>query len=78
MGKGIDELLERVKAMRGVRLRVVYADGGEALVSPRDAIVLLQGHAVARFEALGDMQGQGHLLDLLNGLCGGSDDEQGL
>ena len=78
MGKGIEKLLERVKAMRGVRLRVVYADGGEALVSPKDAIVLLQGHAVARFEALGDMQGQGYLLDLLNGLCGGSDDEQGL
>lgn len=75
MGRNISDLLERVKAMRGVRLRAVFADGGETLVSPRAAIELLQGRPVARFEALGDMRGHGHLLDLLNGLCGGSEDE---
>jgi len=49
---------------------VAYADGGAAVVEPSEAIPLLQGNRpVARVEALGDMQGEGRLLDLLSGLC---------
>ena len=74
--KDIETLVERVKALRGTRLRAVLEDGGEAVVSPADAVTLLQGPPVVRFEPLGDMRGQARLLDLLNGLCGGLDGDQ--
>lgn len=69
--KDIETLMDRVKGLRGTKLRAVFVDGGEALVSPADAIELLQGPPVLRFEPLGDVRGQGRLLELLNGLCGG-------
>ncbi len=68
--KRIDDLLGRLHALQGACVRVIYADGGEAVVEPSETILLLQGdRPIVRIEALGDMSGHGHLLELLNALC---------
>ncbi len=68
--KRIDGLLNRLQFLRGGLVRVIYTDGGAVDVEPSDAIPLVMGdRPIARIEALGDMSGHGHLLELPNALC---------
>ncbi len=68
--KRIDDLLNRLQALRGGLVRVFYADGGTVDVEPSEAIPFVMGdRPVVHIEAMGDMSGHGHLLELLNALC---------
>lgn len=83
MGKGIEELLERVKAMRGGRVRVTLKDGSIVTGPPAVAIPLWKDDLAVKIEPVGDMSGSGLLWELLAGLVekennqnsGGSDHE---
>ena len=68
MGRNISDLLERVKAMRGGRVRVTLKDSSIVTCPPADAIPLWKDSLAVKIEPVGDMSGNGHLWELLAGL----------
>lgn len=65
----LEQMRERLEAQRSGHLRVTLKDGSVVMVKAADAILLCMGHKIAHIEPVGNMEGQGKLLELLAGLC---------